>query len=197
MSFDFLLTVVAAYLIGSINFAILVSKTKHLPDPRTQGSNNPGATNMYRIAGKKTAVKVLLLDILKGVVPTWGSYYLGFEPSQIGMTAIACCLGHMFPVYFKFKGGKAVATAFGCLLPVGISLGAVLLLAWIVTFKVTGYSSLAAIVAVGISPLATYFIAPKYVLPVTMLAVFIVLRHIPNIIRLVQGEEPKSRQRLD
>ncbi len=196
MSIDFLLTILAAYLIGSINFAILVSKTKHLPDPRTQGSHNPGATNMYRIAGKKTAISVLCLDVVKGIVPTWGSYYLGHEPSQIGLIAIACCLGHMFPIYFRFKGGKAVATAFGCLLPVGLSLGAVLFGAWLVTLKLTGYSSLAAIVAVGISPLVTYFIAPKYVLPVTMLAVLIVLRHIPNIIRLVQGEEPKSKQRI-
>lgn len=197
MSFDFLLTILAAYLIGSLNFAILVSKTSHLPDPRTQGSNNPGATNMYRIAGKKTALKVLALDIVKGIVPTWGSYYLGFEPLEIGMTALACCLGHMFPIFFRFEGGKAVATAFGCLLPVGISLGAVLLATWIVTFKLTGYSSLAAIIAVGVSPLATYFIAPKYIVPVSMLALLIILRHIPNIIRLVKHQEPKSKQRLD
>ncbi|GAB2996658.1 glycerol-3-phosphate 1-O-acyltransferase PlsY [Psychrosphaera aestuarii] len=196
MSFDFFITIVVAYLIGSINFAILISRTKDLPDPRTQGSNNPGATNIYRIAGRSTALKVLGLDILKGIVPTWGSYYLGLSPMEIGFTAIACCLGHMFPVFFKFKGGKAVATALGCLLPVGISLGAVLLLAWIAVFKLTGYSSLAAIVSVGVSPIATYFIAPKYTLPVTMLAIFIILRHIPNILRLIKGEEPKSKQRL-
>jgi len=196
MSFDFFITIIAAYLIGSINFAILVSRTKDLPDPRTQGSHNPGATNVYRIAGKSTAGKVLALDVIKGIVPTWGSYYLGFTPMEIGFTAIACCLGHMFPVFFRFQGGKAVATALGCLLPVGVSLGLVLLLAWIAVFKITGYSSLAAIISVGISPIATYFIAPKYLLPVTMLAVFIILRHIPNILRLIRGEEPKSRQRL-
>lgn len=196
MSFEFLLILVIAYLIGSINFAILISKSGALPDPRTHGSNNPGATNMYRIGGKTTAIKVLILDVIKGIVPTWGSYYVGLSPNEIGVTAIACCLGHMFPIYHKFKGGKAVATAFGCLLPVGLSLGAVLLVSWVLVLKLTGFSSLAAIVSVSMSPIVTYLIAPKYTLAVSMLAIFIILRHIPNILRLLRGEEPKSRQRL-
>ncbi len=196
MSADFLLIIIAAYLIGSINFAILISKVKRLPDPRTQGSNNPGATNMYRIGGKSAAVVVLGLDVIKGIIPAWGSYYLGLLPFEIGLTAIACCLGHMFPIYHNFKGGKAVATAFGCLLPVGLSLGAVQLFTWIIVLKLTGYSSLAAIISVGISPLMTYLIAPKYTLAVTMLAIFIILRHWPNISRLCAGTEPKSKQRL-
>jgi acyl phosphate:glycerol-3-phosphate acyltransferase len=196
MSVDFFMILVAAYLIGSVNFAILVSRFSALPDPRTQGSQNPGATNMYRIGGKSTAVKVLSLDVVKGIIPTWGSYYLGLSPNEIGITAIACCLGHMFPIFHRFQGGKAVATAFGCLLPVGLSLGAVLFISWVVVLKITGYSSLAAIVAVSLSPLVTYLIAPKYTLAVTMLAVFIILRHTPNILRLLRNEEPKSRQRL-
>jgi len=187
---------IAAYLIGSINPAIILCRITGKADPRELGSNNPGATNVYRIAGKKMAVAVLAFDVVKGIVPTWGSYYLGMEPIHIGYTAIATCLGHMFPVFFGFKGGKAVATAFGCMLPVGVTLGLSLLLVWYFTFKKSGYSSLAAIVAVGLSPLFTYIIATKYWLPVTMLAVFIILRHTPNIVRLWYGTEPKSKQRL-
>lgn len=196
MQLDFLLTLVIAYLIGSINPAILISQWQKLPDPRTQGSNNPGATNMFRISGKKHAMLVLISDVIKGIIPTWGSYHLGFSATEIGFTSIACCIGHMFPIYFRFQGGKAVATALGCLLPVGVSLGASLLLIWILVFKLSGYSSLAAIVSVGSAPLVTYFIAEKYFLPVAMLSTLIIARHLPNILRLLNGTEPKSKQRL-
>ncbi|NVK25905.1 MAG: glycerol-3-phosphate 1-O-acyltransferase PlsY [Gammaproteobacteria bacterium] len=196
MSIEVLSTIFISYLIGSINSAILISKWQRLPDPRSKGSNNPGATNMFRIGGKRLAVSVLAIDIIKGIVPTWGSYYLGFNATEIGFTALACCLGHMFPVFFRFKGGKAVATAFGCMLPVGVTLGFVLLTIWILVFKKFGYSSLAAIVSVGLSPLATYLIAEKYLLPVSMLAALIIIRHTPNLIRLINGTEPKSRQRI-
>jgi len=196
MPIEFLLTILLSYLVGSINSAIIYSKIKGLPDPRSKGSNNPGATNIYRIAGKHAAIMVLIFDVFKGILPTWGSYYLGFENYQIGVVAIACCLGHMYPVFFQFQGGKAVATAFGCLLPVGLSLGASLLAIWLLVFRVTGYSSLSAIVSVACSPLLTYFISPKYTLAVTMLAILIIVRHSPNIIRLLSGKEPKSRLRL-
>ncbi len=196
MPAEFLMIILIAYLFGSVNSAIIFSKIKRLPDPRTKGSANPGATNIYRIAGKRAAATVFVFDVFKGVIPTWGSYYLGLEPFQIGVTAIACCLGHMFPIFFGFKGGKAVATAFGCLLPVGVSLGAILLATWLLMFKLTGYSSLSAIIAVGLSPVATFYISPKYTLPVGMLALLVILRHIPNILRLINGTEPKSKLRL-
>ncbi len=196
MPFDFLLTLLIAYLIGSINPAIELCRMKKLPDPRQHGSGNPGATNMYRIGGKKVAMSVLLFDLFKGLIPTWGSYHLGFSAMEIGFTAVSACFGHMFPIYYKFKGGKAVSTALGCMLPVGVSLGLGLLAIWLVVFKLTGYSSLAAIVSVSLSPALTYLIADKYVLPVSMLAILIVLRHTPNIIRLLNGTEPKSKQRL-
>jgi glycerol-3-phosphate acyltransferase PlsY len=102
----------------------------------------------------------------------------------------------MFPVFFSFKGGKAVATAFGCLLPIGVSLGLSVLFIWVITFKLSGYSSLAAILAVAISPLVTFLISPKYVFPVTMLAILVIARHSPNILRLLSGTEPKSKLRL-
>ena len=109
MPFDFLLTLLIAYLIGSINPAIELSRLKKLPDPRSNGSSNPGATNMFRIGGMKAAAFVFSFDLLKGLIPTWVSYFLGFDASQIGFTALIACLGHMFPIYYRFKGGKAVS----------------------------------------------------------------------------------------
>jgi len=197
MSIDVISIILISYLIGSINFAILLSRLNKLPDPRAQGSHNPGATNMFRIAGKKVAITVFLLDAIKGVVPVWGSYYLGLTPTEIGLVALACTLGHMFPILFKFKGGKGVATALGCLLPVGLSLAAILLSIWFIVFKRWGYSSVASIVAVGLSPLFTYFIAEKYTLAVFMLATLVVIRHIPNMVRLCKGTELKSTQQID
>ena len=196
MAIEFLLTILFSYLMGSLNSAIIYSKLTGLPDPRSKGSHNPGATNIYRIGGKRAAIMVLFFDIFKGILPTWGSYYLGFENYQIGVVAIACCLGHMYPIFFQFQGGKAVATAFGCLLPVGLSLGASLLAIWLLVFRLTGYSSLSAIVSVACSPIITYFISPKYTVAVTMLAVIIIARHTPNIVRLLSGKEPKSKLRI-
>lgn len=196
MPVEFFIILLIAYLFGSVNSAIIYTKIKGHPDPRSKGSANPGATNVYRIAGKRAAATVFLFDVFKGVIPTWGSYYLGLEPFEIGVTAIACCLGHMFPIFFGFRGGKAVATAFGCLLPVGVSLGGLMFATWLLMFKLTGYSSLSAIVAVGLSPVATFYISPKYTLPVAMLSILIIVRHTPNIIRLLNGTEPKSKLRL-
>lgn len=196
MSFYFLLIITFAYLLGSINSAIIVSKINQLPDPRTKGSSNPGATNIYRIAGRNLALLVLAFDTIKGIIATWGSYYLGFTPVEIGLTAIACCLGHMYPIFFGFKGGKGVATAFGCLLPVGFSLGIALLVVWLTVFRISGYSSLSAIIAVGMAPIATWVISEKYIMPVLMLAILIIVRHTPNIYRLLNGTEPKSNQKL-
>ncbi|MBU2917875.1 MAG: glycerol-3-phosphate acyltransferase PlsY [Psychrosphaera sp.] len=194
MQLDFLLVLIISYLLGSINSAIIFSKLQNLPDPRTVGSNNPGATNVYRMAGKTVAIAVLFFDVLKGIIATWGSYYIGLTPTEIGFAGLACCLGHMFPVFFKFQGGKAVATGFGCLLPVGITLGISLLCIWYLVFRKTGYSSIAAIISVGISPLVTLYIADKYVLPVSMIACLIVLRHMPNVLRLLDGTEPKTKR---
>lgn len=186
-----ILMLASAYLAGSISSAILVSKLFYLPNPRLHGSGNPGATNILRLGGRFPAVLVLIFDILKGTLPVWLSYYLGFSPLLLGLVAVMACLGHIFPLYFGFKGGKAVATAFGAMLPIGIELAGALIACWILLVFATGYSSVAAIAAVSLSPLLTYFIKPEYTLPVTMLAGLIVLRHKDNIIRLFRGEESK------
>jgi glycerol-3-phosphate acyltransferase PlsY len=187
--------IVFAYLFGSISSAVLISKLFRLPDPRTTGSNNPGATNVYRIGGKLPASLVLIFDVLKGTIPVYGAYFLKIEPLYLGFIAIAACLGHIYPVFFGFKGGKAVATAFGSLLPLGFTLAGLLIITWAGLIWLTGYSSLAAIITVSLAPLFTWFIKPLYVLPVTMLAALIVFRHRANIIRLLQGKEPKVTQK--
>ncbi|GAB2908851.1 glycerol-3-phosphate 1-O-acyltransferase PlsY [Rheinheimera gaetbuli] len=181
----------AAYLCGSISSAVLVSKLFRLPDPRLHGSGNPGATNVLRLGGKLPAVLVLVFDILKGTIPVWGSYFLQIEPLYLGLIAIFACLGHIFPVFFGFKGGKAVATAFGAMMPIGLDLAGLLILSWIFLVALTGYSSLAAIVTVSLAPLFTWFIKPLYTIPVLMLSILIILRHRENIVRLWRRKESK------
>ena len=183
--------VILAYLVGSISSAILLCKLLNLPDPRTAGSKNPGATNVLRISNIYVAVSVLLFDILKGTLPVWGAYFLGLEPVYLGIIAVAACLGHMYPIFFNFNGGKAVATAFGVLLPIGLDLGGLLIMTWLFVAKTTRYSSLAAIVTVSLAPLYTWMFKPQYTLPVAMLCCLIVFRHHQNIKRLLDGTEPK------
>lgn len=183
--------VITAYLIGSVSSAVLLCRLLDLPDPRSTGSHNPGATNVLRISNKGTAATVLLFDVLKGTLPVWGGYFLGLEPLYLGFIAVAACLGHMFPVFFQFQGGKAVATAYGVLVPIGIDLGILLLITWIIVAKSSRYSSLAAIVTVSLAPLYTWLIKPEYVYPVLMISGLVIFRHKDNIIRLIKGTEPK------
>ncbi|WP_218139577.1 glycerol-3-phosphate 1-O-acyltransferase PlsY [Thalassotalea agarivorans] len=186
-----ILIIAAAYIVGSISSAILICRMLNLPDPRTEGSNNPGATNVLRISNKATAAAVLFFDILKGTIPVYGGFLLGLEPIQLGFVAIAACMGHMYPLFFHFQGGKAVATAFGALLSIGWDLAFLLIITWFLVAKSTRYSSLAAIVTVSLAPLYTYLLKPEYVYPVLMLAGLIIFRHKDNIVRLIKGTESK------
>lgn len=183
--------IVSAYFLGSISSAILICKLRGLPDPRTQGSKNPGTTNVLRLAGKPTAIAVLIFDLLKGAIPVYGAFKLGVEPLHLGFIAIAACLGHMYPFFFEFKGGKAVATALGALAPMSWSFAAVLILTWLFVAKTTKYSSLAAIVTVSLAPLYTWLIKPMYTQSVTMISVLILFKHRGNIWRLLTGKEAK------
>ena len=182
---------VCAYLLGSISSAILVCRLFKLPDPRFNGSNNPGATNVLRLGGKVPAAMVLVFDILKGTIPVWGAYFLHIEPLWLGAIAVSACLGHIYPVFFHFNGGKAVATAFGALLPIGASLAGLLIATWLVVLLVTRYSSLAAIITVAAAPLYTWWIKPLYTIPVSFLTIVIIIRHRGNIKRLLTGKEPR------
>ena len=186
-----ILMLASAYLLGSISSAVLICRIFGLADPREQGSGNPGATNVYRLGGRFPALLVLIFDILKGTVPVYGSYFLGIEAFYLGLIGLAACLGHIFPLYFGFQGGKAVATAFGAMLPIGLGLAGLLIVCWVVMVFVTGYSSLGAIFAVALAPLFTWLIKPAYTLPVAMLSVLIIVRHKDNIVRLLKGEEGK------
>jgi len=186
-----LLMIAVAYLFGSLSSAVVISQLFGLPDPRTAGSKNPGATNVYRLGGRVPALLVLVMDILKGTIPVYGSYFLGIEPIMLGVIAIFACLGHIFPPYFGFKGGKAVATAFGAMLPIGLDLAGLLILSWVVVVFLTGYSSLGALIAVSLAPLFTFLIKPLYTVPVAMLSLLIILRHKDNIARLLAGNESK------
>ncbi|MDW6093837.1 glycerol-3-phosphate 1-O-acyltransferase PlsY [Vibrio rhizosphaerae] len=186
-----LLIIISAYLLGSISSAVLVCRLFRLPDPRESGSHNPGATNVLRVGGKKAAVIVLLCDMLKGTIPVWGSYFLGVTPFLLGVIAIAACLGHIYPIFFHFRGGKGVATALGAIAPIGLDLTGVVMATWLMTLLISRYSSLAALVTVFVAPLYTWMIKPNYTLPVAMLCCLIVFRHQENIKRLLNGTEPK------
>jgi glycerol-3-phosphate acyltransferase PlsY len=188
--------IIAAYLIGSISSAILVCKFLGLPDPRTTGSQNPGATNVLRMSNKRTAATVLFLDIIKGTIPVWGAYFLNIDALYLGLIGVSACLGHMYPIFFNFQGGKAVATALGTLLPIGFTLGALLIITWVLVVKFSKYSSLAAIITVSIAPLYVYFLKPLYVYPTLMLSALIIFRHRDNIKRLLNGTESKITHKI-
>jgi glycerol-3-phosphate acyltransferase PlsY len=186
-----LIMIFAAYMLGSVSSAIIVCYLFGKGDPRTQGSGNPGATNVLRIAGPLAAGIVLTFDIMKGTLSVYVAFLLGVDAISIGVVAIAACLGHMFPIFFKFKGGKGVATALGCLIALGFNWAGLLLGIWILMVIVTGYSSLAAIVTMTIAPIYTLFFKPEYMYSVLMLSVMIILQHRENIWRLLHGKENK------
>lgn len=186
-----ILMFVSAYLLGSISSAILVCRLFSLGDPREHGSGNPGATNVLRLGGKVPATLVLVFDVLKGTLPVYISYILEIVPIYLAFVAVMACLGHMFPLFFGFTGGKAVATAFGAILPLGLDLAAMLIIVWGILLFLTGYSSLAAIAVLSIAPLLTWFVRPEYALPVCILSALVVWRHKENIMRLIQGQEKK------
>ncbi|MBB1228875.1 MULTISPECIES: glycerol-3-phosphate 1-O-acyltransferase PlsY [Pantoea] len=187
--------IIFAYLCGSISSAILVCKLAGLPDPRTYGSGNPGATNVLRLGGKTAAASVLVFDVLKGMVPVWLAYLMHVTPLYLGLTAIAACLGHIYPVFFHFRGGKGVATAFGAIAPIGWDLTGLVTGTWLLTVLLSGYSSLGAIVSALIAPFYVWWFKPQFTFPVSMLSCLILLRHHDNIQRLWRGQEGKIWKR--
>ena len=180
-----------AYWLGSLSAAILFCRLFGLPDPRSEGSRNPGATNVLRIGGKWPALAVLIFDMLKGMLPVWAGYYLGLTHFELGMVALAACLGHIFPVFFNFKGGKGVATAFGAIAPIAWGVAGSMLGTWLLVFLVSGYSSLSAVVTALLVPFYVWWFKPEFTFPVALVCCLLIYRHHVNIQRLWRGEEDK------
>ena len=180
-----------AYLLGSLSAAILFCRLFGLPDPRCEGSRNPGATNVLRIGGKWPALVVLIFDMLKGMLPVWAGYYLGLTHFELGMVALAACLGHIFPVFFNFKGGKGVATAFGAIAPIAWGVAGSMLGTWLLVFLVSGYSSLSSVVTALLVPFYVWWFKPEFTFPVALVCCLLIYRHHVNIQRLWRGEEDK------
>jgi glycerol-3-phosphate acyltransferase PlsY len=189
--------VTLAYLLGSLSSAIIVCRLMGLPDPRTEGSNNPGATNVLRIGGKKAAALTLAGDSLKGVIPMVACHLLDVPVLVFALAGLAVFLGHLYPVFFGFQGGKGVATAlgvqFGLYWPIGATVG----LVWLLMAKVVKISSLSALVAMGVAPLAVWYFWPAAELVAMQLVTSAILfwRHRSNIRNLLSGTEGRIKSR--
>jgi glycerol-3-phosphate acyltransferase PlsY len=192
MLFATLTAVLAAYLCGSISSAIVTCKIMGLPDPRTQGSGNPGATNVLRFGGKKATIITLLGDILKGTLPVLVAKWYGLSPLSLSLVTLAAFLGHLYPVFFHFKGGKGVATAFGCLIALAWPVGLSLLITWLLVAIIFRYSSLAALITALLAPVYTwYFTQDYYAIMACIMSALLIYRHRRNIHNLFSGKEDK------
>ncbi|RJX30257.1 MAG: glycerol-3-phosphate 1-O-acyltransferase PlsY [Oxalobacter sp.] len=191
------LFVVFAYLIGSISFAVVVSKLSGLADPRTYGSKNPGATNVLRTGNKKAALFTLLGDAAKGWIVVflmqWFGPAHGFGTDVVALVALAAFVGHLWPIYTRFEGGKGVATALGILLALSPWLGLAVLGTWLLVAYVSKYSSLAAIIAALLSPIYCFLLfgTDPRTMTVFVLSVLLLWRHSSNIKNLIEGKESK------
>ena len=188
---------VAAYLIGSLSFAVLVSKYAGLADPRTYGSKNPGATNVLRSGNKKAAVLTLLGDALKGTATVWLAYHfqnpLAYSQTNIAFIGLAAFMGHLYPVFFKFQGGKGVATALGVLIGLNWILGLATAATWLIIAYFFRYSSLAAIIASVFAVFYTLLLfgVNGQAAAIATMSAFVVYRHKKNIVNLMTGQESK------
>ena len=182
---------ITSYLAGSLSSAIIVCRVAGLPDPRTQGSGNPGATNVLRFGGKKIAAIVLLSDGLKGAIPVLFASYQGLTLFEICLVAFFTLLGHVYPVFFHFKGGKGVATYLGALIVVNYLAGLIFSLVWLLVAKVLKISSLSALIATILSPFYFYFLTNnlKATSVICLICLFIFYTHRNNIKRLIRGKE--------
>jgi len=198
---ELLLVLLAAYLIGSLSFAVIMSRIFGLPDPRSYGSGNPGATNVLRSGRKAAAVLTLLGDALKGAVAVllaqWAARHYGLPDYTPALAGLAVFAGHLWPVFFGFVGGKGVATALGLLLALNPWLGLACFLSWLLVFGITRVSSLSALAAAGLAPVLVWFINGNALetLAIAVLVGLIFWRHKANIGRLLRGEESAFRKK--
>ena len=185
--------IVLAYLLGSLSTAIITCKLMGLPDPRTQGSKNPGATNVLRFGGKKAAAVTLFGDFLKGLLPVLIGLALKMDPQTLALIAMAAFLGHLYPVFFGFQGGKGVATALGVILGLSWQVALAAMLTWLVMAKVFKISSLSALIAAVLTPLYCWLLTPQqeFIILLIVVSVLLIWRHRSNIRNLISGSEGK------
>jgi len=183
--------VLLAYSLGSVSSAIIVCKLMGLPDPRSEGSGNPGATNVLRIGGKKAAALTLVGDMLKGYLPVALAMLFWLDAPTVIAIGMAAFAGHLWPVFFEFKGGKGVATELGVLFGLNPIIGAISALVWLFIAKGLKISSLAALVAMALAPVATWFVSglTTWTVGVAIMSLILIWRHKSNIQRLLSGEE--------
>jgi glycerol-3-phosphate acyltransferase PlsY len=192
-----LLIILFAYLVGSVSSGIIVSQIFNLPDPRTIGSKNPGATNVMRSGNKKAAIFTLLGDLLKAILVLAIAEYLGFNDLIIVCVALAVLIGHIYPIFYKFQGGKGVATAIGILIALNFKLALIVASIWLLVFGIWRYSSLAAIVAAISAPIIAIFILRDqslYCIAFTLITIIILFNHQENIRKLLSGTELKFKK---
>ncbi|MDG1095409.1 MAG: glycerol-3-phosphate 1-O-acyltransferase PlsY [Methylophilaceae bacterium] len=192
-----LLIILFAYLVGSVSSGIIVSQIFNLPDPRTIGSKNPGATNVMRSGNKKAAIFTLLGDLLKAILVLTLAEYLGFNDLIIVCVALAVLIGHIYPIFYKFQGGKGVATAIGILIALNFKLALIVASIWLLVFGIWRYSSLAAIVAAISAPIIAIFILRDqslYCIAFSFITVIILFKHQANIRKLLSGTELKFKK---
>lgn len=195
MSYNFYYMLLASYLLGSLSFAIIVSKVMGMSDPRSYGSQNAGATNVMRSGNKKAAIFTLLGDLIKGLLVVLVAKYLTKDfvggDALVGICGVLVVIGHILPVFFKFKGGKGVATAIGVLLGFNPWLALILAITWFIIFKLFKLSGLAAIVATALAPLYAYLLMGNnaYFGATLFISFIVIYKHKDNIIRMIKGEE--------
>ncbi len=190
----FIILFILAYLLGSINSAIVVSKLINLPDPRAQGSGNPGATNVLRSGNKAAAIIVLVGDVLKGFIPVIIGHWFSIHGLLLGLIGFAAIAGHIFPLFFRFEGGKGVATTFGVIFALSLGLGLITLIIFLAIVGISRYVSLASMCAIIAAPILSLFIGHAgYFIPLMLAAILVSYRHQENIVRLRDGIENKLK----
>jgi glycerol-3-phosphate acyltransferase PlsY len=187
-----IISIIIAYLLGSFSTSIILAKIMKLPDPRTQGSGSAGATNILRTMGRDKAILVLIGDVVKGLIAVLIGRIFGVHGVMLGFVALAAVIGHVFPLYFKFKGGKGVATAIGSIIMLNLWVGIVMIIAWILVAFFSRYASLASMIAVILAPICSLiFGSAHYAFPTLLIAILVIWKHMDNINRLRAGTENK------